>query len=115
MLSILTSIKKLLGVEEDDTHFDTDIIIHINSAFFILQQLGLGPETGFIIEDKTAEWTDIIGSRIDVEAIKTYIYIKVKLVFDPPPTSYGVEAFERSITQTEWRLTNQLEEVTDES
>ena len=107
-MSILTSIKKLLGIEEAYIHYDTDIIMHINSTFFILNQLGLGPTTGFVIEDDTAVWTDIIGDRIDVESVKTYVYLKVKLIFDPPTTSYLIEAFERKVLEQEWRITNQL-------
>lgn len=114
-MSILTSIKKLLGIDEAYTHFDTDIIMHINSTFFVLQQLGLGPEEGFLIEDATAVWTDILEARTDIEAVKTYMYLKVKLIFDPPPTSYGIDALDRQIMQSEWRLTNQLEVSVDET
>jgi hypothetical protein len=112
MSSILTSIKKLLGIDEGDISFDVDIIMHINSTFFVLNQLGLGPTTGFTIADKTAIWTDIIGSRIDVESVKSYMYLQVRLIFDPPQTSFAIDAIKSSILQAEWRITNQLEEVT---
>lgn len=112
-MRILTSIKKLLGIDEDYIHFDTDVLMHINSTFFTLQQLGLEPETGFIVDDNTI-WTDVIGDRIDVEVVKTYVYIQVRLIFDPPPTSYAIDALERKALQYEWRIANQLEVIEEE-
>lgn len=103
MESILTSIKKLLGITEDYEQFDTDIIIHINSAFSVLTQLGVGPEAGFYIEDSDAVWTDFVNdSRL--EMIKTYVYLKVKLVFDPPTSSGVIDAINRQISELEWRI-----------
>ena len=102
--SILISIKKLLGMTADYTHFDTDIIIHINSVFMTLNQLGVGPEEGFRIEDDTAVWEDYVDPDADLEAVKTYIYLKVKLVFDPPLNGTVMEALKQSIAELEWRL-----------
>jgi hypothetical protein len=109
MESILTSIKKLLGIEESYEHFDTDIIIHINSALMGLTQIGVGPTGGFSISDKAAEWGDLIGDRIDLESIKSYIYLKVRLIFDPPQTGFLVDAIKNQITELEWRLNIQAE------
>ena len=102
--SILTAIKKMLGVAEDYTEFDEDIIIHINSVFLNLTQLGVGPEEGFMIEDDTAVWEDFIDDSIKLQAVKTYMYLKVKLLFDPPLSSSVTESFTRMIAELEWRL-----------
>lgn len=102
--SILTSIKKLLGPSEDDTSFDTDIIIHINTAIMVLTQLGVGPSTGFSISDKSKVWKDFLGTSTNLEAVKTYIYLKVKLVFDPPTSTVAVESIEKNISEYEWRI-----------
>lgn len=102
MESILTSIKKLLGIEEDYEHFDPDIIMHINSVLFTLTQLGVGPSEGFRIEDETTTWNDYVQN--DYDAVKTYIYLKVKLLFDPPLNSAVIESMNRSISEFEWRL-----------
>ena len=107
--SILTSIKKLLGPTEEDTSFDVDIIMHINSAFFRLNQLGVGPATGFFITDNTKTWEDFLESRTDLEAVKTYVYQKVRLVFDPPQSSFLVEAIKDSIKEFEWTINVQAE------
>lgn len=102
--SILTSIKKMLGVAEDYTEFDEDIITHINSVFLNLTQLGVGPEEGFMIKDDTAVWEDFIDDSIQLQAVKTYMYLKVKLLFDPPLSSSVTESFTRMIAELEWRL-----------
>ena len=102
--SILTSIKKMLGVAEDYTEFDEDIITHINSVFLNLTQLGVGPEEGFMIEDDTAVWEDFMDDSIRLQAVKTYMYLKVKLLFDPPLSSSVTESFTRMIAELEWRL-----------
>jgi hypothetical protein len=107
MDSILTSIKKLLGPEEDDTHFDPDIVMHINTVFMALNQIGIGPEIGFSISDKTKTWVDYLGTNVNLEAAKSYIYLKVRLVFDPPSSTPLIEAIERQITELEWRLSIQ--------
>ena len=103
-ISILTSIKKLLGVAEDYTEFDEDIMTHINSVFLNLAQLGVGPEEGFMIEDNTAEWEDFINGSVQLQAVKTYVYLKVKLLFDPPLSSSVTESINRMIAELEWRL-----------
>lgn len=107
--SILTSIKKMLGIAEEYTHFDTDIIIHINTVFMTLNQLGVGPSSGFKIEDNSKLWMDYISDDDDLEAVKTYIYLKVKLVFDPPLSSAVMSVIQQSITELEWRLNVQTE------
>ena len=107
--SILTSIKKLLGITEEYTHFDPDIIIHINSVFMILTQLGVGPPEGFSIRDKEAVWSDYLTNSIQYESVKTYIYMKVKLMFDPPLSSSVIEAMNRMIAELEWRLNIEAE------
>jgi len=107
--SILTSIKKLVGTAEADTSFDTDIIMNINSALMSLQQLGVGPETGFYISSSEDIWADLLGDRIDLEAIKIYIYLKVKLIFDPPQNSFLVEAIKNQLTELEFRINIQAE------
>lgn len=104
MESILTSIKKLLGITEDYEHFDTDIIIHINSVFSILTQIGVGSDTGFSISDKTATWSDFISDNTNLEMVKTYVYLKVKLLFDPPLNSSVTNSIEKTINELEWRL-----------
>ena len=104
MESILTSIKKLLGITEEYDQFDPDIIMHINSVFMILTRLGVGPAEGFSIEDDTAVWTDFIQDVKKLESVKTYIYLKVKLAFDPPLSSAVIESMNRLINELEWRL-----------
>ena len=104
MDSILTSIKKLLGIEEDYGHFDPDIIMHLNSVFMILTQLGVGPSEGFSIEDDTSTWSDFIPNLQNLEAVKTYVYLKVKLLFDPSGSSAVTESMNRQISELEWRL-----------
>jgi hypothetical protein len=104
MESILTSIKKLLGIEEEYDHFDPDIIMHINSTFMTLNQLGVGPVEGFSIVDETSTWTDFIADNMKLEAVKSYIHLKVKLLFDPPSSSAVIESINKSINELEWRL-----------
>lgn len=104
MESILTSIKKLLGIAEEYEHFDADIIMHINSVFSILTQLGVGPSNGFSIENKEAKWHDFLGEDNGVEMVKSYIHLKVKLLFDPPLSSAVMEATNQMIKELEWRL-----------
>lgn len=107
--SILISIKKLLGIAADYTAFDADIIMHINSVFMILNQLGVGPETGFRIEDDLAVWNEFITADDNLDAVKSYTYLKVKLLFDTPINSAVIKANEQLINELEWRLTNQAE------
>lgn len=104
MDSILTSVKKLLGIADGYVDFDTDIIIHINSVFFVLTQLGVGPVEGFSIQDKTAVWSNFIQDANKIEATKSYIYMKVRLLFDPPQSTALIDSFNRLIAEFEWRL-----------
>lgn len=104
MDSILTSIKKMLGLTEDYKHFDADIIMHINSVFLILNQLGVGPSAVFSIRDDTAIWDDFLGDSTDLELVKSYMHLRVKLLFDPPTSSAAMESANRMIAEFEWRL-----------
>ena len=105
MESILTSIKKLLGLDEGYTEFDADVTMHINTVFVILTQLGVGPPEGFFIEDKTAIWDDYIpDDPLQCHMVKSYIHKKVQLLFDPPDRGAVMEALKNSIAELEWRL-----------
>lgn len=103
MESILTSIKKLLGIAEEYDHFDDDIIMHINTVFMTLTQLGIGPADGFTISGDEFEWTDFVPIN-EVAAVKSYVYLRVKLLFDPPLNSSVLASMERTIAEFEWRL-----------
>lgn len=109
MNSILNSIKKLLGIEAEDTSFDTDVIININTALMVLNQLGLGPEGGFSIYDSTAMWSDFLEDNKNLEAVKSYVFLKVRLAFDPPSSSAVIESMQRQINELEWRLNVQAD------
>lgn len=111
MESILTSVKKLLGVEDADVQFDPDIIMHINSALMAASQLGVGPPEGFIIEDKTPVWETFTGALVSVAAVKIYVYTKVRLIFDPPASAFLIEALERQIKELEWRINVQVDKI----
>lgn len=102
--SILTSIKKLLGISEEYECFDADLIMHINSVFSILTQLGVGPTTGFMIEDENAIWKDFINDEAKFMLVKSYMHLKVKLLFDPPLSSAVMECYKTQISEYEWRL-----------
>lgn len=102
--SILISIKKMLGIAADYTAFDTDIIIHINSVFTILNQLGVCDSKHFSITDETEVWEDFLEDSENLNLVKSYIYLKVKLIFDPPQSGVLHEAMERQIKEFEWRL-----------
>lgn len=104
MESILTSIKKLLGIAEEYTHFDEDLIIHINSVFAALTQIGVGPSEGFTITDKYATWDNFISDSRCLVPVKTYIHLKVRLLFDPPSSSAVMSSIERQVSEFEWRL-----------
>jgi hypothetical protein len=110
--SILTSVKKVLGLAEDYEIYDLDIAMHINTALSTLTQLGIGPEDGFAIEDKTDTWDDFlqgVGSRARLNGVKTYVCLRVRLVFDPPATSFAIDSFQKQIQELEWRLNVQRE------
>lgn len=102
--SILVSIKKLLGITEDYDYFDQDIIMHINAAFMVLTQLGIGPSEGFLITDDTDTWSDFIDDSTNFGSIQSYVYMKVKLMFDPPQNSFTVDSMQKLVNELEWRL-----------
>ena len=105
--SILTSIKKLLGIEAAYTHFDSDIIMHINSVFSILAQLGVGPADGFSIRGNDETWDQFLTGDFNSNSfsmVKSYIHLKVRLLFDPPISSAAIESINRQISELEWRL-----------
>lgn len=115
MDSILTSVKKGLGIEENYTHFDDVLILHINSVLSILTQLGVGPSAGFSIEDKHDDWFDFLqGGQAKIEMIKTYMILKVRLMFDPPQTSFVVDSINRQISELEWRINSQVDYAGEE-
>ena len=102
--SILLSVKKMLGIPPEYEQFDPEIIIHINSVFSILTQLGVGSDEGFSIKDSTASWSDYIPEGKAVEDIKTYVYLKVRLIFDPPQSSAAIEPMKQLAREFEWRI-----------
>ena len=112
--SILEDTKKVLGIDSDAPEFDTDIVMHVNTAFFQLMQLGVGPRTGFTIADEMATWDDFFQGRKDLEAVKSYIFVVVRLVFDRPETSYGIQALEKMRDEWSWRLEMQRRVEQDE-
>lgn len=109
--SILTSVKKLLGLEEEYDYFDLDLVVHINSVFLILNQLGVGPKDPFSISGPDDTWEEFFASaeHIPINLVKSYLYLKVRLLFDPPNTGVLHEAMERQIQEFEWRLNVQAE------
>lgn len=104
MESILTSIKKTLGIAEEYEHFDSDIIMHINSTFMILTQIGVGPEEGFSIKGKEEVWSDFITSEYSIELVKSYTFLRVKLLFDPPNNNALSESMNKMLNEFEWRI-----------
>lgn len=102
--SILDSIKKLLGLADDYTEFDKDIILHINSVFATLHQLGVGPSTPFSIEDKTTKWSAFISDTTNINNVVSYVYLHVRLLFDPPTNSSILSSYKEMLKEYEWRL-----------
>lgn len=103
--SILDTIKKLLGIDPDDDSFDLDIIVIINSITPILSQMGIGPSNGYIVTSKEDKWSDYIkDNTINLEGVKNYIFIKTKLIFDPPPNSTTIDSFNKILNELEWRM-----------
>lgn len=111
--SILNTIKKLLGLSSDYTEFDTDIIIHINSVFSILQQLGVGPENGFSISDASTTWSSYTNNDKQINDVITYVYLKVRLLFDPPANSSILNAQKELVSELEWRLNVAVDDGTN--
>ena len=107
--SILNTIKKMLGLTADYTAFDTDIVVHINTVLMGLTQLGVGPSTGFFINGVSETWKEFLGSDSTLASVKSYVYLKVRLLFDPPATSFVIDAIQNSISELEWRLTVEVE------
>mgnify|MGYP001485557577 CR=1 FL=1 len=106
--SILTSVKKVLGIPEYYEHFDQDILLHLNSVMSILHQLGVGPENGFVVEDDSTKWSDLFDGDIDTNKmmyVKSYVCLRVRLLFDPPASSGAIDAMERQMRELEWRIT----------
>lgn len=113
MESILTSIKKMLGIAEEYTHFDADLMMHINSVLSILTQIGVGPHEGFSIENKNDVWADFIPENSNLELVKSYTYMKVKILFDPPLISAVIESMNRMVSELEWRIQVATDPVKD--
>lgn len=103
MDSVLNSIKKLLGIQESYTIFDADLIMHINSTFAVLNQIGIGPKEGFMIEDSYTTWDEYI-TQANESMVKSYVYLKVRLLFDPPSNNFLTESINRQLSELEWRL-----------
>jgi hypothetical protein len=108
--SILNSTKKIIGIDSSYTAFDQDIIMHINSTFATLNQLGVGPVEGFMISNSTPVWNDILDSDLRLNSVKSYVYLRVRLLFDPPSTSYAMSAIQDQITELGWRISTYREE-----
>jgi hypothetical protein len=110
--SILNSVKKILGLQPDYTPFDEMVLTHINTAFSTLYQIGVGPTGGFVIEDANPTWDDFITGDIPiVNAVKTYVYLRTRLLFDPPPTSFALQAMKEQLAEYEWRISVLREEA----
>lgn len=111
MDDILTSVKKSIGIAPDNYYFDPELVLHINSVFSVLRQIGVGPSDGFMLEDdKTSYWSDYISDDAKkLQLVKTYISLKVKLWFDPPINSGILSAMERQVSELEWRLSVQVD------
>lgn len=102
--SIFNSIKALLGPDADYDVFDQDILIFINSALATLTQLGIGPDEGFRITGPDETWSDLLGDAKDLDSVKEYIFMKVKMAFDPPTSSFVMSAYQEACKEFEWRL-----------
>lgn len=102
--SILNTTKKILGIDKTYTEFDVDIITHINSALSTLSQLGVGPAAGLMIDDDVKLWADFVDADVLLNPVKTYVYLRVRLLFDPPSTSYHLNAIQEQVRELEWRL-----------
>ena len=104
--SVLLSIKQMLGISPEDTSFDVNVIMSINTALTILMDLGLTEVEDEIVTDDIMTWDDLLGGRTDIEYVKTYVYQKVKMIFDPPTSTAAIDAMQRSISELEWRICN---------
>lgn len=107
MDSILESVKKNLGIVDEYTHFDPDIIMHINTVLMVLYQIGVGKK--IVVEDKTTTWNDFLSNAKDLEMVKSYVYLRVKMLFDPPSSSVAIDAIKQQLQEFEWRLSVAVE------
>ena len=112
--SILTSIKKMLGITSEYQHFDSDVIMCINTVLSILTQLGVGPKTGFSIQDASATWGDLLGSDGRLEMVKNYVHLRVKIMFDPPQNASLAKVFEDDAKELEWRIVIAAEQAPED-
>lgn len=108
--SILDNVKKLIGIDPANTVFDTDVIMHINTVFATLNQLGIGPANGYMILGNTETWSAFIGTDPRLNNVKTYVVLRVRSVFDPPTTSFAIDAMRQQILELEWRINVNREE-----
>lgn len=104
--SVLSSTKQMLGISPEDTSFDVNVIMSINAALTILMDLGLTEVEDQIVTSDKMTWDELLGGRTDIEYVKTYIYQKVKMIFDPPTSTAAIDAMQRSISELEWRICN---------
>lgn len=109
MDSILESIKELLGIQSDYTHFDRQIIEHINAVFMTLNQLGVGPEDPVLVTTSMDTWSSKFGSIKSIASIKSYVYLRVRMLFDPPTSSFVLDSMKEQAREFEWRLREQVE------
>jgi hypothetical protein len=109
--SILDSVKQTLGITYNDPSFDIDVVMHINSAFAVLRQLGAGSSSGFVITDNTLLWTDFTPDIVQLALVKSYVVSKVKFIFDPPQNARLMDAIERQIVEFEERIMMIAEEI----
>lgn len=109
MESILTSIKKMLGITEDYKHFDADLIMHINSVFSVLTQMGVGSAEGFSIKDENEVWSDFMNDDPKMNFVRSYMYLRVRMLFDPPMSSAVIESINNTISELEWRLNSEAD------
>ena len=109
--SIVVSIKKMLGLDDEYTPFDTDVIIHINTAFMTLCQMGIGPKEGFTVTDYDQTWDEFLTNKVMLGGVKTWVYLQVKMLFDPPTNSFVMDAYKTQAEQILWRLNVQAESV----
>lgn len=104
MDSILDTVKRVLAIDPECEDFDEELMLHINSTFSVLTQLGVGPKGGFYITDSSTTWEDYMEDMDKIQMVKTYVGLKVKMLFDPPTTSFSQESMKNMVTEYEWRL-----------
>lgn len=110
--SILHDTKQVLGLEFDDDSFDLDVTLHINSVFMTLSQIGVGPRGGYQITNADNKWGEFIGDDLNLNSVKSYVYLRLRLLFDPPTNSFLVESFQKQLNELEWRLSVQTDQTT---